>query len=63
MSMYNMLLLRFIDSLLRVVLFESGLMMQGKLFSPPSKKDEPGPPGIHIVVGALVGSFLASASL
>lgn len=61
MSMYSMLLLTFIDNSLRVVLFESGLMMHGKLLSPPSKKEEPGPPGIHIVVGAFAELFLASA--
>lgn len=61
--MYSILLLIFIDSLFRVLLFESGLMMQGKLLSPPSKKDAPGPPGIHIVVGAFAELFLASLSL
>lgn len=61
--MYSMLLLRFNDNLFRVLLFESGLMMQGKLLSPPSKKEEPGPPGIHIVVGAFAELFLASALL
>ena len=62
-SMYSMLLLRFIDHGLRVLLFESGLTMQGKLISPPSKKDAPGPPGIHIVVGAFAALFLASTNL
>lgn len=46
-----------------MLLFESGLMTQGKLLCPPSKKDAPGPPGIHIVVGAFAELFLASASL
>lgn len=62
-SMYNMLESTFNDHSLRVLLFESGLMMHGKPLEPPSRKDVPGPPGIQIVVGAFCALFLASELL